>query len=143
MRNLVLAHVDAVSAVLREAGFRVHLVEVSEANPVFPYVVVWTRQFVPESVSLGDERSVLESSVMVTMTADTVRNALTLQGKVRDVLDGARLSVPGRAVEPLRLNYEVPCATDKDVTLPGTGRHPAFCVDSWRIISVKDSGSGE
>lgn len=140
-RAKTLSHLDAVADILTDAGIKVHIAEARHdtGGPVpLPYVVLWTRAWTPESVAISCAREVIETSLMTTVVSDTGRNALVARERVRDLLDGVRLSVPGRVVEPLRVDLSSEVMVDTDMTLPGTRTHPAYVVDQWRLVSVPD-----
>ena len=135
----VLDHLDAVEAILKTAGFDVYLIDVDVKIPAYPYVVLWAPRIVPDGVTLCGARTVIDTSLMVTVAADSARNVLVAQSKCRTILDGARLTVPGRMVEPLVLIGGQGAVPDRDVVVPGTGRHPVFAVDEWRLVSTPTS----
>lgn len=135
----VLDHLEAVEAILKTAGFDVYLIDVTAKIPAYPYVVLWGPATVPIGVTLCGAREIVDTSLMVTVAADSARNVLVAQAKCRAVLGGARLTVPGRVVAPLVLIDGQGATPDRDVVVPGTGRHPVFAVDEWRLVSTPTS----
>lgn len=128
------AHLDAAKAILEGIGYPVHIGDVP-GSATYPYVLLWSSAGNLDSPAMCGEQSDLNDLMRVTMTATTSHAALFMAPTIRQALIGVRLAVPGRFVQPLRLSGSEPVRVDSQVTLPRTSRHPAFVVDSYRVIS--------
>lgn len=130
----MLAHIAAVKALLAPLGYAVYYVDVPEA-PTLPYVLLWGTGGTP-----GPERPLsgptdLTDRLGVTCVAGTPEGVLIVAARVRGVLDGAEPTVTGRRAW-LHLWDSRAVQVDRDVTFPGTNRHPAYGVDLYRLTSA-------
>lgn len=132
----VRAHILALEAVLREAGWQVFVGDVTAPNPELPYVMVQGVTGVGRDVDLAHCPVEVDERVQVTVVSDTVVNCLDDVTRVRRILNGRVLNVPGRMCFPLRLIDSMPATLDRQVTRPETGTHPAYAVDAWRVAST-------
>ncbi len=132
MRESLLAVQDALAAI----GVVAHLLDAGyEPRP--PYYVVAPATYGRPQVSLRDTTSDAEFPCRVTSVAGTTGGALDMAQRARDTLSpgyGARRLVGhGRVVESKFSRHEV-SGVDDSVTIPGTGRHPAYSVDTFDIV---------
>lgn len=128
------AHLDAAKAILEGIGYAVYIGDVP-GSATYPYVLLWSSAGNLDSPAMCGEQSDLDDLMYVTMTAVTSDAALFMAPTIRQALIGARLVVPGRFVQPLRITGSQRVQVDQQVTLPKPNRHPAFVVDSYRVIS--------
>ena len=126
----------ALASVLRSAGFPVHVGDVAEKDPAMPYVMVQAPTGLPVSVAVCGAQVESDDDVQVTVVDDSPLNCLRSVSVVRRALDGVVLEAPGRTCFPLKLRGSQPVLVDRDVTLVGSGRHPAYAVDVWRLAST-------
>lgn len=129
------AHIDAIMAMLAPLGHAVYFVDVPDL-PAMPYILVWSSAGTPgREVPLCDERTDLDTQIGVTSVAATPLGALTLSASVRALLDGSEPVTPGRSAR-LDLADSRPVDVDRQVTIPGSDRHPAYGVDLYRLRST-------
>lgn len=132
------AHVAALKVALTTL-YPTYFVDASGATS-YPYLLLWTSPGRPgDEVALDDAQTDLDETFGVTHVAATPDGVLTMTQRVRDVLTPGghpgRLTVAGHAVW-VRLDDSRPIDVDRDVTIPATGRHPAFGVDLYRLTST-------
>ena len=102
----------------------------------YPYFLLWST---PGSDDV--EPSLVDggawSDLIGVTTADTTAgNVLTTVAQARDLLDGLRLTIPGRhAVLHLQRGLGQPVTVDRSITIPTTNTHPCFQVDRYLLIS--------
>lgn len=134
----MIAHVAALKALLAPLGYPVHFTE-APAAPTMPYVLLWTSGGSPSlEASIVGETSTHDSSLGVTVVAGTPDGVLIVQERVRATLTPlgvGTLTVPGRLAW-LRLMDSRPVAVDPAVTITATGKHPAYGVDMYRLVST-------
>jgi hypothetical protein len=132
------AHVEALKVALATL-YPVHLIDASGVTS-FPYLLLWGSFATPGGeVGLHDAQTDIVDLFGVTSVAATPEGVLTVRQRVRGVLTPGgrpgRLNVAGHAVW-VRLEDSRPIDVDRDVTIPTTGRHPAFGVDMYRLTST-------
>jgi len=131
----VKADADAIVALAATSGYPAFFVDVPTA-PTLPYVLVWS-----SGGNLALERPVSDSHtdtddlIGVTTVAGTPAGVLIAQAAVRGVLDLKSPVVAGRTTV-LELVSSQPVQMDRDVTIPGTNRNPAYAVDMYRYRAV-------
>lgn len=132
------AHIDAMRACI-PSGYETFWVDVP-GTPTYPYVLFWASSGNPGSeVPICGPMDDLEALVGVTVVAANPDAVLYMQGIVRDALSPGgrrtRLDVAGRSAS-LKLSDSRTVQVDRDVTLPGTNRHPAYGVDMYDLHST-------
>lgn len=132
----MIAEVAAIRALI---PYTTYFVDVP-TTPAYPYVLVWSGSGAPGvEQDVTDARTDIDTMVGVTAVAGTADGVLIVQAAVRAVLCPAgqpkSLTVPSRTAV-LRLFDSQPVTVDTDVTITATGRHPAYGVDLYRLISV-------
>lgn len=126
-------HVEAIRTLL--APIPVHYADATGATS-YPYVLVWSTPGGDDiEIPVGDDGA-WSDLVGVTSVDTTANNALLLAAKVRLLLDGATLPVDDRHARlHLRKGLGQAVQPDREVTLPGTNRHPCFQVDRYLLTS--------
>jgi hypothetical protein len=129
--------VSTIRAALTAAGLSNYFADAGSA-PTLPYVLVWTGSGAPpieDSVSpVGD----FEASFGVTSVAGTPDGVLIVQAAARAALASfasGSTAVAGRVVW-LTLEDSRAVQVDTDVTVTATGKHPAYGVDAYRLVST-------
>lgn len=113
-------------------GMRVYDTDVP-TTPEFPYVVVWGGHANPHPEQpLTSRADGVWDRIGVTCAAGTPEGARIVHARVRNVLQpgGFPLDVGGYWV---KITDHQPVQVDRDETITGTNRHPAFCVDIYSI----------
>ena len=129
------AHVAALKAVLSGGGFVVYVGDVT-GTVSYPSVMIQAATGLPVSVNLASDQEEVSEGVNVTVVDDSPANCMVTIEAVRALLHGLVIEVDGRSCEPLRLTGAQPVVVDRDVTITGTNRHPAYGVDTWRLVST-------
>ena len=132
------AHLDAVKARVESLGVATFIGWAYDppARYVILGPVTWDGS---DELPLCGPEDVLDETFRVKAVAGTtVDGALILLGLIRDELSpGLRwepLYVPGRAAEVKFWRFER-AAVDQSTTTTSTDRHPAFGVDTYRLMS--------
>ena len=128
------AHIDAIKALLVSTGYGVYFADVPE-TPGYPYVLLWCSPGLMVADSLCGVQDVLDEPLGVTTAGANTDATLIAAGVVRAALLGAHPTVAGRFVHELRLIDSQRVQVDRDVTLPGTNRHPSYGVDVYALKS--------
>ena len=132
------AHLDAVKDRIESLGVATFIGWAY--NPPARYVVLepvtWDGT---DELPLCGPDDVLDETFRVKAVAGTtVEGALILLDLIRDELSPGRrwasLTVAGRSAEVKHLRMEM-ATVDQSVTATSTDRHPAFGVDSYRLMS--------
>lgn len=121
-----------LTSLLSTLGYKVYDTDVSD-TPMFPYILVWGGDAAPAIEGTLDSRNDgVSDRVGVTIAAGTPAGVRTVHAQVRALLqpDGYPVDVGGFR---LKLRDHQPTQVDRDVTLTGTNRHPAFCVDLYNV----------
>lgn len=136
------AHIDAIKAMFAPYGKDVYFADAvkydAQGNVVpltYPYVLLWsgTGRLISDEVDGAQDD--LNDILGVTTVAASADAVLVATARVRSYLLGKQPVVEGRYVQPLRLIDAQQVTPDRDVTVPGTNRHPSFAVDLYRLIS--------
>ena len=126
-------HVEAIQALL--APIPVYYADATGADS-YPYVLVWSTPGSDDVDPAVADCGAWSDLIGVTSVDTTSNNVLFLAEKTRGMLDGAVLSVTGRHARlHLRKGLGQTVQPDRDVTLPGTNRHPCFQVDRYLLTS--------
>jgi len=133
----VIAHLEAVKALLVPRGRPVHLVDAS-GETSYPYYLVWPSTGAPGLDGALDQNADVSFLIGVTGVGETVasagvvaRNAKALLGPTKPV----PLVVAGRRAW-IRWEGLASADVDRDVTITGTNRHPAFEAHLYRVESI-------
>lgn len=126
------AHATAVLSLL--AGLPVHDGAVP-ANPTYPYAVVYLNAGTAHEVDLTFDSDEQVYDVQVTCVGATAAAARITADRVRAALLDQTPTVTGRACWPIRLEASQTAREDRDITIPGTGTHPHYAVDVYRLAS--------
>lgn len=134
----MIAEIEAFRDAVTTAGVPCFIGQVPSTTPM-PYASLsapsWGETDDPTVCRAGDEAAV---DVRLLVTDTTESNAHTRLGLLRATLtpglSPTRLAVAGRyvTVEWVRSEF---VGTDRDVTVPGTNKHPGFGVDTYRVVS--------
>jgi len=133
----VIAHLQAVKALLVPLGRPVHLVDAT-GETSYPYFLVWPSTGAPGVDGALDQNADLSFLVGVTAVGQTVDSAgiVARNGKV---LLGPSKSVPlvvaGRKAW-IKWAGLGSAGVDRDVTMTGTNTHPAFEAHMYQVESI-------
>lgn len=130
-------HIDAFKAALAAANLPAHFVDVPPRSPR-PYVLLWSGTGRPPTEVAVEPGTDFEDTLGVTAVADVPDGVLAVQRRARAALAPFAEGFPavsGRRVWLVQFDSR-PVDVDRDVTDPLTGRHPAFGVDLYRLVSV-------
>ena len=119
-------------ALLAGLGYQVYDTDVPE-QPVFPYVVVWGGDSRPHvEAPLSDKILGVQDRIGVTCAAGTPEGARIAHRRVREVMQplGFPRVVGGFT---LKLTDHQPVEVDRQETIIGTNRHPAYTVDIYSV----------
>lgn len=111
---------------------RVYDTDVPE-SPKFPYIVAWGGNANPHpEQSVASRIDGVLDRVGVTVAAGTPAGARIVHSRVREVLQpgGFPLDIAGFT---LKLVDHQPVQVDRQETITGTNRHPAYCVDIYQV----------
>lgn len=133
------AHLNAIREVLELVldvpAFLIDATGVTEAR----YVIVSPGYRRVGETGLDAATGALNTEVRVTSVADTADGCLIIVENARRRLSPnmgwGLLPVDGRGAETRWERLEVPAQADRDITLPGTNRHPVYQVDTYRLVS--------
>lgn len=106
------------------------------SEPAFPYAVVYADNGTRSEVSIGFASDQLSMLVQVTSVGATADAARIIADKVSTALLDITPTITGRICAPIRLEDTRPAIEDRDVTIPGTGSHPIYGVDVYRLMSL-------
>ncbi len=126
------AHATAVLGLL--AGLNVHDGAVPP-NPAYPYAVLYIDPGEANEADLTMTSLEQVYAVQVTSVGATAAACRIQAGRVRAALLDVTPTVTGRACWPLRVEASQTAREDRDVTIPGTGTHPHYAVDVYRLAS--------
>lgn len=136
------AHIDAIKAMLAPYGKDVYFADAVKYDNegkvlplTYPYVLLWSGTGRMTSDELDGVQDDLNDILGVTTVAASADATLVAALRVRSYLLGKQPVVEGRYVQPLRLFDSQQVTPDREVTIPGTNRHPAFAVDLYPLIS--------
>lgn len=136
----MLAHVTAIRDAIEARGFTTYLSDVPPGVTTYKYVLVW----LPPAATAGEQAlagSEGDLSVVVGITAvgETPEAVLAVSGTgvvgAFGNNDPTELTVSGRRAW-MRLIDVQPIQVDRDVTIPGTNRHPYYGVHLYRLTSI-------
>lgn len=127
-----------VAQQLKDAGYRVHIGDVVEPHPVYPYVVLWGSGGHINRPTLGEHQQILDTTIGVTLVGLYVDDVTLLCERVRAILDHTRPIIPGWTDTRLDLVDSQSLTTDRQIKEPVSNRHPLFIVDIYRVIAAKD-----
>lgn len=136
----MLAHMQALSASLEPLGYPVyHIYAPSDALSSLPYLILESGAW-GEAIDLpvcGASDS-LHDRLRVKAVAANPDAVMTVLGRVRSLWSPSRTwtTIPMDArVLQVQFTRSEAVYVDRDVTLPGTNRHPALGVDSYTLDS--------
>lgn len=133
----MIAHLEAVQALLAPLGRPVYLIEAS-GTLTYPYRLVWPSTGAPGVDAPLDQNADLSFLIGVTAVGETVTSAGVIARSGKDVLGPSKfvpLAVTGRRAW-IRWEGLGSANVDRDVTIPNTNRHPAFEVHMYRVESI-------
>ena len=134
----MIAELEALRGAVTAAGVQCFIGQVPSTTPM-PYASLsapsWGESRDPALVRSADEPWV-DVRVKVTDTSEVnVHTRLAhLRAALTPGLAPTRLAVEGRYVTVEWVRGEF-VSTDRDVTTPGTNKHPGFGVDTYRVVS--------
>lgn len=117
---------------LRTLDYQVYDTDVQE-TPSFPYILVWGGASNPHrEQNLGSQADGVDDWCGVTVAAGTPAGVRTVHNSVRALLqpDGFPINLGGYQ---LKIREHQRTQVDRDETITGTNRHPAFCVDIYDV----------
>ena len=118
---------------LETLGYDVYDTDVTESSPKFPYLLVWGGDSNPhQEQNLGSQADGVADWCGVTVAAGTAAGVRIVHKQVRDLLQpsGFPSTVGGCT---LKIREHQRTQVDRDETITGTNRHPAFCVDIYDV----------
>lgn len=107
-------------------------------NPSYPYAVVWIGSGERDPLDLTTRSVDLDLPIRVTSVGATAAAARITADRVAVALIDAQVSVSGWTCWPIRHDIAQPATEDRDITIPGTGTHPVYIADSYRLHAVRD-----
>lgn len=136
----MLAHMQALSASLEPLGYPVYRIYApSDALSSLPYLILESGAW-GEAIDLpvcGASDS-LHDRLRVKAVAANPDAVMTVLGRVRSLWSPSRtwttIPMSGRLAQ-IQFTRSEAVYVDRDVTLPGTNRHPALGVDSYTLDS--------
>jgi len=133
----VIAHLQAVQALLVPQGRPVHLIDATGETP-YPYFLVWPSTGAPGADGALDQNADLSFLIGVTGVGETVDSAGIVSRNAKALLGPSKpipLVVPGRKAW-IRWEGLASANVDRDVTITGTNRHPAFEAHLYQVESI-------
>lgn len=133
----MIAHLQAVKALLVPQGRPVHLVDAT-GETSYPYYVVWPSTGARGAEGALDQNADLSFLIGVTAVGQTVESAGMVARSGRALLGPTKpvpLVVPGRRAW-ICWDGLATGDVDRDVTLPNTNRHPAFEAHMYQVESI-------
>lgn len=121
-----------LTALLETLGYEVYDTDVP-VTPRFPYIVVWGGEANPHREQpLTSRADGVQDRLGVTCAAGTPEGARIVHRRTREVLQpgGRPREVGGYWV---KIQDHQPVEVDRDETITGTNRHPAYCVDIYSV----------
>ena len=129
----MLDHLKAVQALLEPLGYPTHRDVSPDAAP--PYLVLSAPGWGDAAeASVCASRESADVSLRVMATAGTTDGVRIMHTNVRRLLDRSHPRLEGRHLTVLWERSEF-VDVDRDVTIPGTNRHPAWGVETYRLVS--------
>lgn len=133
----MIAHLKAIQSHLSPLGYLTHLI--ASPSVTAQYLVLGVPSWAaPSEIAICDTDRALDTDIRVTAAAGTPEGAAIMLTRIRALLSPdlrwARVPMPGRRLE-LKFSRSEFLAVDRDLTVPGTGLHPAFGVDTYRLVS--------
>lgn len=136
--DLIQKHRTALKTLLSAVNFTMHDGAVPDL-PSFPYFVLYTDTGIDAKTKVCGDSDETTFRFQITSVGETADSAAVVAGAVRAVVLDARPVVVGRgSVNRIRKETGIPVREDKDVTLPGSNRHPLYAVDTYVFESWKD-----
>ena len=134
----MIAELDALKARISALGISAHVGQVPSTTPM-PYASLSAPGHdVPEDAPAATATLDVAGDVRVLVTDTTESNVHVRLRMIRADLSPtgvpAPLTVPGRMATVQWVRSEF-VSTDRDVTVPGTNKHPGFGVDTYRVVS--------
>lgn len=133
----MIAHLNAIKTALESHGWTAYLLDATGATS-WPYVVISPGYAGDPERPLADATSVVHGDIRVTVAGLSAASTVGLAQAVRDELSPSLswgdLAVAGRAARLRWVRTEL-TEVDRDVTIPSTGTHPIFRVDTYRLVS--------
>lgn len=131
----MIAHFTAIKAAL--SSWDVFMGDATGTTSL-PYIVLTPGYSIAGERPLSDALATIEGDVRVTVAGETLDSTIGLSKAVRTILSPdltwGPLTVTGRAASIKWVRTEV-TAVDRDVTIPGSNRHPIFTVDTYHLVS--------
>lgn len=133
----MITHLKAIRTALVAKGWSVYLLDATGAQ-TWPYVILSPGYAGDLERPLADATTTVHGDIRVTVAGTTADSTLGLSKAVRDELSPSltwgALTVTGRSAHLRWLRTEL-TEVDRDVTVPTTGTHPIFTVDSYALVS--------
>lgn len=120
-------------ALLEQLGYPVYDTDVTEANPKYPYYVVWGGEARPHvERPLSSRMLGVQDRIGITGAAGTCEGARMMIASARQILQPGGLPVRV-AGYTLTLDDHQAATPDRDEVIAGTNRHPCFAVDIYTV----------
>lgn len=133
----MIAHLNAIKAALEAHGWTSYLLDATGATS-WPYVVISPGYAGDPERPLADVTAVIHGDIRVTVAglspASTVGLAQAVRDELSPMLSWGNVGVPERVARLRWVRTEL-TEVDRDVTVPSTGTHPIFRVDTYRLVS--------
>jgi hypothetical protein len=126
-------HVEAISV---RTGYTTF--DTFASSPPAQYVVVEGAADLTDEVPLAEVLETIDARIRVKAVAGTVAGVRIMLRNIRAEFSPTRVGTPlvvaGRVARLVFVRSEF-VDVDQDTTITGTNRHPAFGVDTYRLVS--------
>lgn len=138
--DLIQKHRNAVKTLLSAVTFTMFDGDVDSDDPLtYPYYVFISGTGIDDKTKVCGESDMTTFRFQITSVGESADAAAIVAGAVRAVVLDARPVVTGRgSVNRIRKETEIPIRADRDITMPGSNRHPLYAVDTYVFESWKD-----
>lgn len=132
---MIREHHDAIRALLSSAPFYDGQVP---NQPAYPYRVVYFDTGFESATKLCNDSDRAEFRFQVTSVAESAVGVAIVADIARSLLIDERPIVAGRACTRIKRETSIPVRPDTEVTMPNTGLHPMYSVDTYHFSSFAD-----
>ena len=103
----------------------------------FPWTIA--RVQIPNTLtrSMTGTRHAQRVRITVTIAGLSYTSVRVIIDKLDPILEGARPTVPGWSVSPLRRLNARDITEDETITLTGANRHPVFTIVEWELTATR------
>lgn len=129
------AHIKAIQQALAPLGWPTPYADATGVAS-YPYVLLWSTPGMDDVETALADMGAWSDLIGVTVVDDTALNVLVDVQRVRDLLDGATLTIPGRHARlHLQRGLSQTVSVDRAVTNPATNTHPCYVVERYLLTS--------